>query len=102
MWVTSNKFIAAVLRDVQRDLPPPEQPYTLTCIGPIWAQNCPVPSVPTLFLTLMPSSAMASGCTPLGPQTLLRVYVLLLCHVITVSCKQKYLSLCHVSKRLLL
>ena len=45
MWVTPNEFIAVMLRDAQRDLPPPKQLYALMCIEPIWAQNCPVPHV---------------------------------------------------------
>ena len=65
MWVTSNRFIAVMSRDVHRDPPPPEQPYAFTCVRPIWAQNCPVPTVPTFFLTLMPPLALWQAGTSL-------------------------------------
>ena len=65
MWAILNEFITVILRDVQRDLPPPKQPYALMCAEPICTQNCPVPHVPILFSTLTPSNAMASKCIPL-------------------------------------
>ena len=66
--------VSVVWRGVERDPQPHRQPSTPICARPILVQSCHVPSVPEPSLTLMSSDAMASGCMPLGPQTLYKAY----------------------------
>ena len=70
--------IIVMWRDVQRDLQLIEQLSAHTSARSIWALSCCLPSVPKPSSTLMPSNAMASGCIPLGPQTLSKVYFIML------------------------
>ena len=65
-------------RYVQRDPQPCKQLSVYMYIRPIWTLSCHVPSVPKPSSTLKPSDAMASGCIPLGHQTLSKVYFIIL------------------------
>ena len=61
-------------RDVQRDPQSHRQLSAHMCTRPTWVLSCHVHSVPEPSLTLMPSDTMASGCIPLNPQALSKVY----------------------------
>ena len=90
--------IIVIWRDLQRDPQLHEQLSAHTCTGPIWVISCHVPSVPEPSLTLMPSDAMASRHIPLSPQTLSKVYFIilsLLSYVIPMSNYNLFPLLCH-------
>ena len=80
MWVTPSEVPTVMLRDAQRALQPPKQPYALTCARPIWAQNYLVHYVLTPFLMQMLSNDVENGHIHLGLQTPFKSIVLLSCH----------------------